>query len=274
LCSIRFGCCLARARNLVDLYNCLRFYWRCLRECFRPLTCNLSDPHDCVEEQEFPIVGVLRGVEIRGTAAGASCSHYTIDWRPNGIGPWKTAGVHYPGNAPQGPCGIVNGTLGYLATFPFVAPGLVETDMGVRLARAITRNRELEDLRSLDAPLQLMHPSEDAECFVRDGSLTCIRPVLDFEKQKPMLLATSTGRLWGSGAASRFGRAQVLDVADRARLDVRHPIAHPFQLIELVRVEDDRDAALLEVGQDVVGDSRHPPRDAGMDREVSPFHQR
>lgn len=32
-----------------------------------------------------------------------------------------------------------------------VAPGLVETDMGVRLARAITRNRELEDLRSLDA---------------------------------------------------------------------------------------------------------------------------
>ena len=32
-----------------------------------------------------------------------------------------------------------------------VAPGLVETDMGVRLARAITGDRELEDLRSLDA---------------------------------------------------------------------------------------------------------------------------
>ena len=32
-----------------------------------------------------------------------------------------------------------------------VAPGLVETDMGVRLARALTGNRELEDLRSLDA---------------------------------------------------------------------------------------------------------------------------
>jgi len=32
-----------------------------------------------------------------------------------------------------------------------VAPGLVETDMGVRLARAITGRRELEDLRSLDA---------------------------------------------------------------------------------------------------------------------------
>ncbi len=32
-----------------------------------------------------------------------------------------------------------------------VAPGLVETDMGVRLARSFTGNRSLEDLRSLDA---------------------------------------------------------------------------------------------------------------------------
>jgi 3-oxoacyl-[acyl-carrier protein] reductase len=32
-----------------------------------------------------------------------------------------------------------------------VAPGLVETDMGVRLARAMTGQREMEDLRALDA---------------------------------------------------------------------------------------------------------------------------
>ena len=32
-----------------------------------------------------------------------------------------------------------------------VAPGLVETDMGVRLARAMTGNREMDDLRALDA---------------------------------------------------------------------------------------------------------------------------
>lgn len=32
-----------------------------------------------------------------------------------------------------------------------VAPGIVETDMGVRLARALTGNRDLQDLRSLDA---------------------------------------------------------------------------------------------------------------------------
>lgn len=32
-----------------------------------------------------------------------------------------------------------------------VAPGLVETDMGVRLARAMTGRREMDDLRSMDA---------------------------------------------------------------------------------------------------------------------------
>lgn len=32
-----------------------------------------------------------------------------------------------------------------------VAPGLVETDMGVRLSRAMTGNRDMQDLRSLDA---------------------------------------------------------------------------------------------------------------------------
>lgn len=32
-----------------------------------------------------------------------------------------------------------------------VAPGLVETDMGVRLARAMTGDRDLHDLRGLDA---------------------------------------------------------------------------------------------------------------------------
>ena len=32
-----------------------------------------------------------------------------------------------------------------------VAPGLVETDRGVRLARAFTGNRDMPDLRALDA---------------------------------------------------------------------------------------------------------------------------
>ena len=44
-----------------------------------------------------------------------------------------------------------------------VAPGLVETDMGVRLARAITGRREMDDLRSMDndAPFGRVCQPED-----------------------------------------------------------------------------------------------------------------
>ena len=41
---IRFGCCLARAKNLVDVLYCLLYYRRCLRDCFRPIVCELTDP--------------------------------------------------------------------------------------------------------------------------------------------------------------------------------------------------------------------------------------
>ena len=47
-----------------------------------------------------------------------------------------------------------------------VAPGLVETEMGVRLARAFTGNRELVDLRSLDAAApfgRVCQPADVAE---------------------------------------------------------------------------------------------------------------
>jgi NAD(P)-dependent dehydrogenase (short-subunit alcohol dehydrogenase family) len=50
-----------------------------------------------------------------------------------------------------------------------VAPGLVETDMGVRLARAFTGDRSLEDLRSLDgaAPFgRVCQPSDVAAVVV------------------------------------------------------------------------------------------------------------
>jgi NAD(P)-dependent dehydrogenase (short-subunit alcohol dehydrogenase family) len=50
-----------------------------------------------------------------------------------------------------------------------VAPGLVETDMGVRLARAMTGNPELADLRSLDvaAPFgRVCQPHDVAEVVV------------------------------------------------------------------------------------------------------------
>lgn len=50
-----------------------------------------------------------------------------------------------------------------------VAPGLVETEMGVRLARAITGRREMDDLRSLDADYpygRVCQPDDVAEVVV------------------------------------------------------------------------------------------------------------
>lgn len=68
-----------------------------------------------------------------------------------------------------------------------VAPGLVETDMGVRLARAIYGEREMDDLRRLDATFpfgRVCQPSDVADvvsylCSDRAGYLTGQRIVVD-----------------------------------------------------------------------------------------------
>ncbi len=121
LCAIRFGCCLAHARNFLDVLHCLRFYRRCLRDCFRPLTCEIDKPamHECAEEQFFPGPGVL-GIEIVGTATGAFCDHYTLEWKPAGApdSAYTATAIVYAGppGLTQGICGKVNTTLGYLNT--------------------------------------------------------------------------------------------------------------------------------------------------------------
>jgi 3-oxoacyl-[acyl-carrier protein] reductase len=68
-----------------------------------------------------------------------------------------------------------------------VAPGLVETDMGVRLARAITGDRGLDDLRALDASSpfgRVCQPSDVANvvvwlCSAGAGYLTGQRIAVD-----------------------------------------------------------------------------------------------
>jgi hypothetical protein len=50
----------------------------------------------------------------------------------------------------------------------------------------------LRGLTPIDSQLQLWQQSEEVEFFVRDTSITCIRPIFDFEGQAPMLLVTST----------------------------------------------------------------------------------
>src|SRR5262249_30866196 len=118
LCAIRFGCCLARARNLLDVYKCLRLYWRCLRECFRPLTCQLTGPDGCVPEEVNASIPALV-VPITGTAAGAGFVRYVLEWSLNGI-VWHNTYFVYPpvppGNPAQGNAPVVSGLLAYLNT--------------------------------------------------------------------------------------------------------------------------------------------------------------
>ncbi|MDA0165712.1 hypothetical protein OM076_35925 [Solirubrobacter ginsenosidimutans] len=119
LCAIRFGCCLARARRFTDVLRCLAYYRRCLRRCFQPLTCDIARPAmtECVDENFFSGPNLL-GVEIAGTAVGAFCDHYTLEWKPAGWADstYTQVGIVYPGGAPTGPCGVINGTLGWLDT--------------------------------------------------------------------------------------------------------------------------------------------------------------
>jgi hypothetical protein len=124
LCAIRFGCCLARARNFIDVLRCLLYYWRCLRGCFQPIRCNLTAPTGCAEEKEGLISGGV-ALQIEGTAAGAFFDHYTLEWRKvqgqaccpcSDTTGWSSLGISYPGGGLVGSAPVVSGTLGWLDT--------------------------------------------------------------------------------------------------------------------------------------------------------------
>lgn len=52
------------------------------------------------------------------------------------------------------------------------------------------------ELHQIESGLNAMHHSEEADFFVQDASLACVRPVFDFERQKQMLLATVSKALY------------------------------------------------------------------------------
>lgn len=135
LCAMCFGCCLARAHTLYEWRWCLRYFFRCLRHCFKPLTCAIIKPaaNDCAEEQYFAGPGVM-GIEIVGTATGAFCDRYILEWKDPLAPPiaYTQTGIVYTAPAPPGgpgACGKVNATLGYLDTFGTPVP----TDVEIRL---------------------------------------------------------------------------------------------------------------------------------------------
>ncbi len=121
LCAIRFGCCLARAKNFIAVLYCLLFYRRCLRDCFQPLRCEITKPTGCTEEEINKTVSGL-AVTVVGTAAGAFFGHYTLEWRKvegqtcDDDAGWKTDGVVYPGGGVTGSASVISGILGWINT--------------------------------------------------------------------------------------------------------------------------------------------------------------
>jgi hypothetical protein len=118
LCALCFGCCLARARNIQQVVGCLYQYYLCLRDCFRPLTCDLTPLQGCVSEQPNMALSTI-GVAIDGTAAGLGFSHYILEWwQP--LSPWSATNFDYPpippGGGTQGNLPVVAGELAFLDT--------------------------------------------------------------------------------------------------------------------------------------------------------------
>jgi hypothetical protein len=137
LCSLCFGCCLGRARDVQQIVVCFDAYVACLGDCFRPLTCAITAPSAdaCAVEQYYTGPHVY-GIEIVGTAAGAFCDHYVLEWKDPLAPPaaYTQAFIVYPPPAaPAGPgaCGIVGGVLGYLQTFGSPVPSDVEVRLTV-----------------------------------------------------------------------------------------------------------------------------------------------
>ncbi len=113
LCALCFGCCLARARNLQQVVLCLYGYFRCLIDCFRPLTCTLTGPQGCVSEVPDLQLGATV-VPITGTAAGLNFDHYLLEWSTDNI-TFNATDFFYPpippGNPGPGTIPVVSGLL-------------------------------------------------------------------------------------------------------------------------------------------------------------------
>jgi hypothetical protein len=120
LCAIRFGCCLARAHTARARRRCLLLFRRCLRECFRPLVCQIIQPAEgaCAEATFVAGCSALAGIRITGTASGSSFHHYTLRYSYGGGSPINNAVVYpdcsRPPAHPSFNTPVFGGTLGYL----------------------------------------------------------------------------------------------------------------------------------------------------------------
>jgi hypothetical protein len=220
LCAIRFGCCLARARRIADLYRCLKFYRLCLRQCFRPLTCDLTGPTGCTEETTHSVLpGFL--VPVTGTAGGGGFSHYLLEWSTNDV-TYHADSFYYPpippGNSVQSNTQVFGGVLGYFDT-TLQNPGLhfirltVFSVTGAQCVRKISFELSKNDVRILGVGgyfnLDTGWADPSAK-FVETVPALCTRPISVSEVSFGGCLSVSGGAFVG-GCENKSVKRYILD---------------------------------------------------------------
>ncbi|QNI32934.1 hypothetical protein H7849_02790 [Alloacidobacterium dinghuense] len=115
--ALEFGCCLGRAKTLVEALRCLEEFFLQLRRCFQPLIAIIDTPPACSSLTFVAACSNLSGIEIDGTAAGAAFTSYTLSYSVGG--PIINDAVVYPdcSRPPVNPSSgtpVNNGVLGYL----------------------------------------------------------------------------------------------------------------------------------------------------------------
>jgi hypothetical protein len=114
-----FGCCLARASNLDEVYRCLQSYFRSLDKCASPLTCDLTGPTGCIRGETDILAGKILEPVV-GSAYGFSFGHYLIEVR-DGASVLLSGVVIYPNGVgspdpslTQGDYAVASGNLGWI----------------------------------------------------------------------------------------------------------------------------------------------------------------
>ena len=114
--ALEFGCCLARARTLLQALECLEAFFTSLGRCFQPLIAEIDAPPAC-STLTFAAACSLAGIEITGTAAGAAFTSYTLTYSLGG--PAINDAVVYPDCSrppvhTSSTTPVTGGVLGYL----------------------------------------------------------------------------------------------------------------------------------------------------------------
>jgi hypothetical protein len=216
LCAIRFGCCLARARNFVEVLRCLVSFFRCLRDCFRPLFCELSGPRGCVaDEANVQLKAMV--VPITGWAGGLGFSHYVLEWSTDNVTFHATNFIYPPippGNPVQGNSPVFGGLLAYLNTTTlnagtyfirltvFGAAGATQV-----CAESFALFKKDVVIRGVDSYFTLdTSPYDPAARFIETVPALCARPAATYEMSFRNCLSIEGGAFVGGCDGRRVKR--------------------------------------------------------------------